>query len=231
MTILAFSALLPLLLYLLIRKKKKNLRLSIFPVVLVSGFFAILYTFALLFQLNDDRGILKITLSGKTETKVVEWKTPTSPLQHAELTCYEVIITSMEDEPLYQAYVYGDLCAIRCKIIRLHPWLNWLGFSNLYHIDAIYNGYWTAEDYNRLPVEATSLLPLSPLRGIFERFFWNQWKKHFADYYASKWIKSATLESNYFPLHLEGPCCSSFLLTITPGGLSSIPLQETSVSL
>ncbi len=198
--------------------------LAIFSVCLIA---AAVCLHSMLFKLTDDIDILKITLTGKTEKRWVEWKNPGGQNKSAELTCYEVIISSIDDEPFFHTYIYGDLCAVRGKILRLHPWLNRLGFSNLYHIDAIYNGYRKAEDYNAFPVEATVLDPPSSLRFFFESFFWDKWKKTFSDYYTSKWIKSATLESNYFPLtqSTSEPYCGGFFLTITPGGLSSIPVK------
>ncbi|MBS0652972.1 MAG: hypothetical protein JSR39_05520 [Verrucomicrobia bacterium] len=205
---------------------KNRVRSPVLPILLVSTFSIAAYLYSSLFHLSGDKEILKITLTGNTQKQIVEWKSPKHPLTQAEMTCYEVVISTMDDKPLCQAYVYGDFCAVRCKIIRLHPLLNQLGLSNLYHIDAVYNGYRTAEDYSRFPVEATSLAPLTSPLGFFERFFWRQWSKNFNNYYTSKWIKSATLESNYFPLTQASlkPYCGSFLLTITPGGLSSIPL-------
>ncbi len=207
---------------------KNYLRSPILPIFFVSTFSVITYLYSSLFHWSSDKAVLKITLTGKTQSRSIEWKTPRHPLTQAELTCYEVVISTLENKPLCQAYVYGDFCAVRCKIIRLHPFLNQLGLSNLYHIDAVYNGYRTAEDYSRFPVEAIPLSPLTSPLGVFERFFWRQWNKNFNNYYTSKWMKSATLESNYFPLTESSlkPYCGSFLLTITPGGLSSIPLVE-----
>lgn len=205
---------------------KDRLRSPKLPIALVSIFSIAAYLYASFFHLTEDKGVLKITLTGATQKRFVEWKTPRSSLTQAEMTCYEVVISTLEDKPLWQAYVYGDFCAVRCKIIRLHPFFNRLGISNIYHLDAVYNGYRTAEDYGRYPVEATSLAPFATSINLFEQFFWRMWSKNFNNYYTSKWIKSATLESNYFPLTQASlkPYCGSFLLTITPGGLSSIPL-------
>lgn len=208
---------------------KDRLRSLKLPIAVVSAFSIVAYLYASLFQLTEDKGVLKITLTGATQKRFVEWKTPRSSLTQAEMTCYEVVISTLEDKPLWQAYVYGDFCAVRCKIIRLHPFFNRLGISNLYHLDAVYNGYRTADDYARYPIEATSLVPFASSMSLFEQFFWRMWNKNFNNYYTSKWIKSATLESNYFPLTQASlkPYCGSFLLTITPGGLSSIPLLGT----
>lgn len=183
-----------------------------------------LYVYSQLFHLTDDLAILKITMTGNTCEKWVEWKTPTGKLKKELLTCYEVILLRENGSCLSTLYLYGDLCAIRARVLRLHPLFNKLGFKNLYQIDTVYNGYRTAEGYAEFPVEA---IPYSDPETTFlpcQHLFWNAWKRAFSDYYTSKWIKSATWESCYFPLidAAKHPYQGSFHLIISSGGLSSL---------
>jgi hypothetical protein len=182
-----------------------------------------LYVYSQLFYLTDDLAILKVTMTGNTCQKCVEWKTPQGKLRKESLTCYEIHLSSEDGSPLSTFFLYGDLCAVRAKVLRLHPLLNKLGFKNLYQIETVYNGYRTAEGYAEFPVEAIDFS--GPETGFLpcQRLFWDTWKKSFSDYYTSKWIKSATWESCYFPLidSAKLPYQGSFHVIISSGGLSS----------
>lgn len=171
-------------------------------------------------KLTEDSPVLKITLTGETEQRCVEWKCPNGHLRNAFLTCYEVQIMPINiDTEAACFYLYGDLCAIRAKVLRLHPFLNQLGIKNRCSIEMIYNGYKNVADYQSFPVEA---FPLSEKKS-WKSFFWKLWTDAFSEKDSSNWIKSATLESTYFPLINAScePYVGSFYLTVNTGGLSS----------
>jgi len=168
-------------------------------------------------RLCDDKPVAKVVITGKRLKKWVEWKNPHDTFRQKWVDTSEVILQTRDGSTIGKYYIYGDLVAVRARIIRFRPILNFLGIPNVCHLEAVYNGYTTMERHNQLPHLGYPLpLPVSLFRHLWEKGFYLNWK--------SSWIKSTTLESNYFPLHdsRDVPTCTSFWLTVTDGGLSSI---------
>lgn len=169
-------------------------------------------------HLCEDKPIAKVVITGKRLKKWVEWKNSDGPFRQKWVDTSEVILETTDGSTIGKYYIYGDLVAVRARIIRFRPILNFLGIPNVCHIEAIYNGYNTMERHNQLPHLGYPLpLPISFFRHLWEKGFYLNWR--------SPWIKSTTLESNYFPLHdsRDVSICTSFWLTVTDGGLSSYP--------
>lgn len=173
-------------------------------------------------SLNEDKPLVKVTMSGKRVKKLVTWKNPEEPLKQEWLETAEVILETADHHSLGHYYLYGDLVGIRAKVIRFSPLLRFLGVSNLCRIESIYTGYSTSERHNRLPHEGHSI-PFSShfYTACWEKLFYLSWKL--------PGIKSATLESNYLPLvdQKHAPLPRSYFLILTSGGLSSIPASES----
>ncbi len=104
----------------------------------------------------------------------------------------------------------GDLVGIRARIIRFAPFLNFLGFSNICHIDSIHNGYLKMDDHNRLPHVGYAISSA-----------WWFWMKLFQQEWSIPGIKNAVLQSNYLPLK-----DNSYYITVTAAGISCTPTKE-----
>ena len=176
------------------------------------------------FYVTEDRPVLKITMTGNFRGERVEWKPPSELLQQEELNAYEVILDTPEGKRIETLYVYGDQVAVKAKVLRFRPILNVLGFTNLCQIQYVYNGYSTAERFNHYPHRAQEISVHTPVIANFQKRFWNFWEEFYYLRRRSSLVKSATLESTYFPLVEETgrPFQGSYFLTVTTGGLSSI---------
>ena len=115
---------------------------------------------------------------------------------------------------------------MKAKALRFRPVLNLIGLHNLFRIEYVYNGYTTAERFNQYPHQAHEIPAPHPILSSMQKRFWGFWDEAFYQQNDPWWIKSATLESSYFPLvNPDGtPFHGSYYLTVNPGGLSSIPL-------
>lgn len=185
-------------------------------VIMTSGFI----------YLTQDKPVLKITMTGIQKEEIVEWKPPERALRKEPMIAYQVVITKPDDTPVGEIYIYGDQVAVKARVLRFRPILNVAGLSNLCRVEFLFNGYTTADRHNSLPHRAQEI-SVDPLPfQQYQKRFWNFWENY---YYlkGDHWlVKSATLESNFFPLlDKDGnPFQGSFYLTITPGGLSSTPI-------
>lgn len=187
-----------------------------YVVVMMTGFL----------RLTQDQPVLKIRMTGNRQTEFVEWKQPEGTLQKQELPTYEVLLETPESKPISRLFVYGDQVAVKAKVIRFRPTLILLGFPNLCRIEYVYNGYTTAERFNKYPHRAQKIALSNATLEPLQDSFWSFWEKNYLQTEESRWIKSATLESNYFPLiHPDSrPFEGAYFLTITAGGLSATPL-------
>ncbi len=167
-------------------------------------------------RLVEEKPVAKITLAGKKMKKWVEWKNPSQDCQANWVDTYEIVLERMDGKQIGTYYIYGDLVGVRARLIRFRPLLNFLGISNVCHLEAVYNGYTSMDNHNHLP-HLGDALPFSA------RIFSALWKKLFYAQWKSSWIKEATLESNYFPLCNEKgrPLKRTYILNVSSGGLSA----------
>lgn len=214
-------------LFLRLKKKKKSgfmgpfFKTFIFTCYLLISF--CLFGFSLMRRFTEDRPLFKVVLTGQYKKEIVEWQNPNASLNKEVLTTYEVKLESMEGKDLGSFFILGEQVAIRAKVIRFKPFLYALGLQNLYAIDGIFNGYKIPE--NPHPLKAYAF---AKEQSAVPPFVWKCWESLFLQETSSMWIKSATLESTYFPLidNQGKPFQGSYLLTLTEGGLSSIPEKK-----
>lgn len=172
-------------------------------------------------NLTGEKPILKIRLTGNQTFNEVTWKTPKSKWQRSTIPYYEVVLETMDGKELQRYCLSGELCAVRAKIFRFHPVLNALGIPTKYRLDLLYSGFRNAEKYAEYPVEAYSL---SSLSSSWDSLIFKYWESFFCREATAVWIKSAILQSNYFPLtDAQGePLQQEYYLTLSPSGLSSM---------
>jgi hypothetical protein len=176
--------------------------------------------------LTKDRPVLKVLLTGEQKKVLVEWQPPNGTPRKETLTSYEVHFQTPEGAPVTQLYVYGDQVAAKARILRFTPILNAVGIHNLCKIEYIHNSYDTAKRFNQYPHKAWEIRTAHPWIEPYQEKFWNFWGKYYRQEDKNAWVKSATLESTYFPLvQPDGTAFKgSYFLTVTSGGLSSVPL-------
>lgn len=171
-------------------------------------------------NLSSDKPILKICVTGNFRSEEMEWKQPDGPLTLAKVVCREVILKTLSGEEVAHLFLPGDLVAIRAKTFLFPPLLAAMGVKTKYRLDLVYSGYRKAEDYARFPMRAQPLdSPVSGLTGLLFKY----WESFFVKNTHLFFVKTATLESQYFPLTDEGgnPLVREFMLTLSPFGLSS----------
>ncbi|MBI2743231.1 MAG: hypothetical protein HYX48_04865 [Chlamydiales bacterium] len=139
---------------------------------------------------------------------------------------YLVKLHSTKGELILESSVHGDLMGVRARTLRVKPLLSFFGVHTLCRIELLHSSYLTPERIELLPHSAQ---PLSfsharKLPAFVEKF----WEELFFEKASSFWIKSATIESTYFPLiDKKGmPFHGSFLLTLNASGLSSLAFSD-----
>ena len=179
--------------------------------------------------LAEDQPVLKITMTGRERPEVVAWKPPDGAHQERELMAFEVQFETPDGKPVAQLFVYGDQVAVKARVIRFRPVLNAMGVRNLCRLEYAHNGYSTAERFNQLPHRAHVIAAVHPRLETVQAWFWKQWEGIYYQEEENWWVKTATLESGYFPLtYSDGaPFRGAYYLTITSGGLSSVPLPPS----
>jgi len=177
-------------------------------------------------RLYEDRPVLKVTMTGKWKKEHVEWKPPNDGIQRQELPEYEVLIETREGKILSDIFLYGDQVAFKARVIRFRPTLYFLGATTLCRIDFVYNGYTTADRHNFYPHRAIEPDWTNPGLKSFQDKFWSWWEDYYYQESEDALMRSATLESSFFPLvDREGkPFRGAYYLTVNPGGLSAIPV-------
>lgn len=198
---------------------------TIFVFFLICIALLVLMTSGFLY-LSEDRPIAKVILTGQKKPIVVEWKSPVGTLRKETLDAYEVRIQRPSGSPIADLYVYGDQVAVKAKVLRFRPILNVIGLHNLCRIEYVFNGYTTAPRHNTYPHLAQEISVNPPILENYQLAFWSYWEKSYFQQGKYWWLKSATLESQFFPLvdRHGKPFKGAYYLTITSGGLSSVPL-------
>jgi hypothetical protein len=193
--------------------KRRSSKLFFFLLLLLGGGFFL--GIASLHNLTEETPILTICVTGNIQIEQMEYKHPDSPLKQMAIPCHEVILKTLDGSELSHLFLPGDLVGIRAKIFRFPLFFNALGIKTKYRLDLIYSGYRRAEDYSRFPVRAVSL-------NASSSWLFKQWESFFTKNAHLFFIKTATLESHYFPLSDEtgAPLTKEFILHISSFGLS-----------
>jgi len=161
-------------------------------------------------HLTDGREIARIVITGKQTQSWAEWKNPDTAYCEAFVDSYEVLLKKPDGSLIRRFEVFGDLVGVRAEVVRLRPFLNFLGIPNACRIESVYNGYRTMERHRDLPHLGIAVPFSNPLLSLlWEKLFYLKWRSLF--------VQAATLESNYFPL--QEP--ASYSLTLSAGGLSA----------
>ena len=140
-----------------------------------------------------------------------------------------MLLRTPAGQPVAEAWVYGDQVAINGRVLRLSPLLNSAGLGNLFALDFLHNGYFTADRHNTMPHQAMPLQPIGQLavhprwRSLQDRLL-SFWERRSSE--DSSWlIRAATTESTYFPLVAPQPSgkplAKTYTLVLTPGGLTA----------
>jgi hypothetical protein len=177
--------------------------------------------------LTGDRPVLLVEVTGETGTQTVRWAPPDQPAREERLRTHRVVFRTPEGIPVAEVWLYGDQVGVKGRVLRLSPVLNAAGVPNLFELSFAHNGYTTAERHATQPHQAVPLPPGGPLavppwwRGV-QSWLLQRWETGTAAH--SSWaVRSATIESTYFPLidSAGRPARATFRLVLTPGGLTA----------
>jgi hypothetical protein len=176
--------------------------------------------------LSEDRPVLLVDVTGETATRTVRWAPPDQPAREERQRVHRVVFRTPDGIPVAETWLYGDQVGVKGRVLRLSPLLSAAGVPNLFELLFAHNGYLTAERHATQPHVAVALPPGGPLavhpwwRRV-QAWLLERWEQGTAA--DSSWaIRSATVESTYFPLVDAGgqPVRATFRLVLTPGGLS-----------
>ena len=177
-------------------------------------------------SLTEDRPVLLVEVTGETGSREVHWTPPDGTRQVQNLTTHHVVFREPAGALVAEVWVYGDEVAVKGRVLRLSPVLNAAGLPNLFELLFAHNGWATAERHNAFPHVGVVLPRVGPLsvhplwRPLQVRLL-AYWERRGGE---GEWaVRSATLESTYFPLvGPEGkPISHTYRLVLTPGGLTS----------
>jgi hypothetical protein len=177
-------------------------------------------------NLTTDQTVLRIELTGETQPQLVRWAPADQPAREESLRTHHIVLRTPAGERIGEDWLYGDQVAIKGRVLRLHPALNAVGISNLYELQFLHNGYFTAERHSTLPHVARALRPLGSLtvvprtKRLRDRVLgWLSARPPESRFS----LRTATSESTYFPL-VDGqgqPLRRTYDLVLTPGGLTA----------
>jgi hypothetical protein len=183
------------------------IRVAFFSIFILLSFATI--TLQGLTQILEKKPIGTVIVTSHHAKKWVEWQSPDTRSQQGWQDSWEVIVQNQLGERIGSYFIYGDYVAIRARVIRFHPWLNFLGLPNVAIFESIFNGYKTMEKHNKSPHIGFPLrMPSSLLNWI--------WQESFFLSYNWPLIEATTLESISIPL--SSPF--SYNLIVGPTGFS-----------
>lgn len=176
--------------------------------------------------LTEDHPVLLVDITGETGSREVHWTPPDGMPQVQTLTTHHVVFREPAGSLVAEAWVYGDEVAVKGRVLRLSPLLNAAGLPNLFELLFAHNGWSTAERHNAFPHVGVLLPRVGPLSV---HPLWRPLQVRLLAYWEARgedgaWaVRSATIESTYFPLvDLGGkPISHTYRLVLTPGGLTS----------
>lgn len=200
------------------------LRVVMLLIVLVFSLVALMRSGYL--NLTTDQVVLRIELTGETQPQIVRWAAPDQPLREESLRTHHIVLRTMAGERVAEDWLYGDQVAIKGRVLRLHPALNAVGIANLFDLQFLHNGYFTAERHSTQPHVARALRPLGSLSVVPRT---RRLRDRVLGWLASRPVESrfslraVTSESTYFPLIDDQgqPLRRTYDLVLTPGGLTA----------
>ncbi len=195
--------------YLRLKYGFRHLTLKAVGFALFLLFFSWNLTLAGFLQATSENELIRVVITGEREHNKAQVK-----------------LESLRGELLAEFYIPGDFVTLRAKVIRVKPFLSFLGISNLCKIERISNSFRNAKQEKNFPRFAEELT-LSHAKS-FPCFFENFWEELFFQKAKSFWIKSALMQASYFPLIERSgkPFKGEYLLTLTSTGLSSLAIAD-----
>ena len=200
------------------------LRVVVLLLVLVLALVALMRSGFL--NLTTDQTVLRVELTGETQPQLVRWAAPDQPPREEALRTHHIVLRSQAGERIAEEWLYGDQVAIKGRVLRLHPALNAIGIHNLYELQFLHNGYFSAERHSSQPHLARALRPLGSLATVPRT---RRLRDRVLAWLSTRPVESqlslraVTSESTYFPL-VDGqgqPLRRTYDLVLTPGGLTS----------
>lgn len=181
------------------------------------SFGAVAALLSAVFQYHQEEVIGHLILKGCDRSTWMSWKNPAQKImEEAWIPSYQVEIQNAKGKQLYSNYIPGDFVGVRAQVITIYWPYRLLGFSNLYRLELVHNGYSTAERHRFFPHTADELpFPAKIFDYLWSHLFIGSWKL--------PGVKSSTLESAYFPLRNPQlqPNTSRYELIIGATGLSA----------
>lgn len=168
-----------------------------------------------------------IRMTGEKEKKPVS-VLPALGSSQEMVDYYHVLFETTRGEKMADAYLYGDLVGVRVKTLHFSSWLSFFGFEPCYRVDMVYNGFMEKSLYSKLPLQIVELESKDLRNSLFDRFFLAFWNTHFYEYKPSYFIKTAALQSQYFPLFSKEakPFVGSFELSLYSSGIGGKKLES-----
>lgn len=200
------------------------LRIILLLLVLVFALLALMRSGFL--NLATDQPVLRIELTGQTQSQLVRWAAPDQAPREEALRTHQIILRTPDGERVAEEWLYGDQAAIKGRVLRLNPVLNSVGIPNLFELQFLHNGYTSAERHSSQPHQARplraqgSLAVVPRTQRLRDAFMgWLQARPEGSRFA----VRGASSESTYFPL-VDGqgqPLRRTFDLMLTPGGLTT----------
>ncbi len=210
-----------LLIYSLIRHSKKERSFQLSPMIGWSCLYGVGCLMALLttvFQFHKDDVIGHVVLKGEEKSVWTTWRNPAqSSTESSWLPSYAVAVQDRKSHELFSDYVIGDYVAVRAQAIIVEWPMKLLGFSHLYRLELVHNGYSTAKRHELFPHVAYPLpYPMQLFEKLWSKLFFNEWQ--------IPGVKSSVLESTFLPLRSTKLTASSeaYDLVVGDTGLSAI---------
>ena len=177
-------------------------------------------------NLTTDQVVLRVEVTGETQPQLVRWAAPDQAPREEALRTHHIVLRLPDGERIGEDWLYGDQIAIKGRVLRLHPALNAAGLHNLFELQFLHNGYFSAERHSTQPHVARPLRPLGSLvvvprtRQLRDRLLTWLSQRPVESRFA---LRAVTSESTYFALvDAQGqPVRRTYDLVLTPGGLST----------
>lgn len=209
-----------LLIYSLIRHSKKGASFHLSPIIgwsALYGFGSLMALLTTVFQFHHEAVIGHVVLKGEEKSVWTTWKNPNQSSQESSwLPSYSVTVQDSKGRELFSNDVIGDYVAVRAQVIIANWPMKMLGFSHLYRLELVHNGYSTAKRHELFPHVAYPLpLPTKMFEKLWSKLYFNEWQ--------IPGVKSSVLESTFLPLRNSKltPSSASYDLVIGDTGLSA----------
>jgi hypothetical protein len=178
-------------------------------------------------QLHIGNPELILEMTGQIEQRTIQ---PIASVSKEIVPHHRVLLKDIKGNLLADELFYGDLVSLRVRTIQFPTAMVFLGFRPLYRVDMLYNGFLDGSRYGIFPVTAKDMLRIrSGVEKLCDRFFAKLWTDSFYSPQPAKWIKTAALQSQYFPLvdKNQQPFRGCYELRLYPSGISGKAISSS----